>query len=562
MVLYGIVRVLLMARNSIGEYLIQVLLNRGVRHVFGVPGDYVLGFYDLLSRSNLTIVNTCDEQGAGFAADAYARLHGLGAVCVTYGVGGLKVANTTAQAYAEKSPVVVISGAPGVAEREKDPLLHHKVRDFDTQKKVFEQITAAAVSLDREGFAAEEIDRAISSAVLSSRPVYIELPRDMIHKKAWANSRPAQAPLTKKSDNSVVSEAVREARDMINASKAPVIIAGVEIHRYGLGHKLIQFVDRTAIPVATTILSKSVVDGLHPLYLGVYAGAIGQESVRDYVESSDCLIILGALMTDIDLGVFTAKLNRDETIDASNEGVSIRHHRYSDVSMQDFLDALSKADVHARKHEKKSIPHFIPRTISHARPGKKITTKFVFERLNSLLTDKMLVLADVGDALFAGTDLLIVGNTEFISPAYYASLGFAVPASLGAKLAKPDMRSVVVVGDGAFQMTGMELSTALRYHINPIVIVLNNSGYLTERLMIDGKFNDLQRWDYSKIPFIIGGGKGYLVETEDQFDRAMHAAMRYIEEFSILEVRLDANDKSPALKRLAERLAGRIKSAS
>jgi indolepyruvate decarboxylase len=267
-------------------------------------------------------------------------------------------------------------------------------------------------------------------------------------------------------------------------------------------------------------------------------------------------------MTDIDLGVFTAKLNRDETIDASNEGVSIRHHRYSDVSMQDFLDALSKADVHARKHEKKSIPHFIPRTISHARPGKKITTKYVFERLNSLLTDKMLVLADVGDALFAGTDLLIVGNTEFISPAYYASLGFAVPASLGAKLAKPDMRSVVVVGDGAFQMTGMELSTALRYHINPIVIVLNNSGYLTERLMIDGKFNDLQRWDYSKIPAIIGGGKGYLVETEDQFDRAMHAAMRYIEEFSILEVRLDANDKSPALKRLAERLAGRIKSAS
>src|SRR5437879_1169749 len=97
---------------SIGEYLIQRLYAHGVRHVFGIPGDYVLGFYDLLAKSKLRLINTCDEQGAGFAADAYARVRGLGAVCITYCVGGLKVANTTAEAFAEKSPVVVIRGAP------------------------------------------------------------------------------------------------------------------------------------------------------------------------------------------------------------------------------------------------------------------------------------------------------------------------------------------------------------------------------------------------------------------------------------------------------------------
>lgn len=95
----------------VGDYLIERLRAHGVEHVFGVPGDFVLGFMKDLEESPLTLITTCDEQGAGFAADSYARLRGLGAVCVTYGVGGLKVTNTTGQAYAEESPVLVISGA-------------------------------------------------------------------------------------------------------------------------------------------------------------------------------------------------------------------------------------------------------------------------------------------------------------------------------------------------------------------------------------------------------------------------------------------------------------------
>src|SRR5437660_7180737 len=165
---------------SIGQYLIQQLYAHGVRHVFGIPGDYVLGFYDLVSQSKLRLINTCDEQGAGFAADAYARIRGLGAVCVTYCVGGLKVANTTAGAFAEKSPVVVISGAPGMKEREKNPLLHHKVREFDTQKKVFEQLTVASTVLSDPQTAFQEIDRVLHTALRYKRPVYIELPRDRV----------------------------------------------------------------------------------------------------------------------------------------------------------------------------------------------------------------------------------------------------------------------------------------------------------------------------------------------------------------------------------------------
>src|SRR5205814_7464844 len=162
-------------------YLITRLSAHGVRHVFGIPGDYVLGFYEQLLRSRLRIINTCDEQGAGFAADAYARVRGLGAVCITYCVGGLKVANTTAEAFAEKSPVVVISGAPGVREREKNPLLHHKVREFDTQKRVFDQLTIASTVLNDPQTALQEIDRVLHAALRFKRPVYIELPRDLVN---------------------------------------------------------------------------------------------------------------------------------------------------------------------------------------------------------------------------------------------------------------------------------------------------------------------------------------------------------------------------------------------
>src|SRR5438046_7048817 len=211
--------------TSIGEYLIQRLDAHGVRHVFGIPGDSVLGLYEHLLRSPLRIINTCDEQGAGFAADAYARVRGLGAVCITYCVGGLKVANSTAGAFAEKSPVVIISGAPGMKEREKNPLLHHKVREFDTQKKVFEQLTVASTVLSDPQIAFQEIDRVLHAALRYKRPVYIELPRDMVGAPGLAHHTPAE--FHEESDQAALREALAEAAAMINHARRPVILADV-----------------------------------------------------------------------------------------------------------------------------------------------------------------------------------------------------------------------------------------------------------------------------------------------------------------------------------------------
>src|ERR1041384_2165728 len=323
---------------SIGEYLIRQLSAHGVRHVFGIPGDYVLGFYDQLAKSKLRLINTCDEQGAGFAADAYARVRGLGAGCVTYCVGGLKVANTTAEAFAEKSPVVVISGAPGMKEREKNPLLHHKVREFDTQKKVFEQLTVASTVLSDPQTAFQEIDRVIHAALRYKRPVYIEIPRDLVFVPGIPTHKTAE--IHERSDPKTLKAALAEAREMINAAHKPVILADVEIHRFGLQDDVLKLVRKTNIPVAATVLGKSVIGEQHPFYLGIYEGAMGRDDVRQYVESSDCLIMLGAFMTDINLGVYTARLDPARSIYVTSEKLSIGYHTYENVRFQDFLRGL------------------------------------------------------------------------------------------------------------------------------------------------------------------------------------------------------------------------------
>ena len=540
---------------TIGEYLIQRLAAHGVGHVFGIPGDYVLGFYDQLLASELKIVTTCDEQGAGFAADGYARVRGLGAVCVTYCVGGLKVVNSIAGAYAEKSPVVVISGAPGMNERDKNPLLHHKVREFDTQKRVFEQITVASAVLDDPATAFAEIDRVLHAAVRFKRPVYLELPRDLAATEGLPHHRTRD--IHEASEPHALAEAVAEAAAMMNAARQPVILADVEVHRFGMQAEVLAFIERANVPFAATILGKSVLSEQHPLYLGIYEGAMGREEVRAYVESSDCVILLGAFMTDINLGIYTARIDQGKSIYTTSEKLAIRHHMFEDVRFKDFVRGLTAAPL--RRHEPGAIPAPPrPREFVPGRSGEKVTIARLFERLNEFLGEKTVVVADVGNALFGASDLFIREHTEFLGPAYYASMGFAVPAALGVQMARPDLRPLVLVGDGAFQMTGMEISSIIRQGLNPVIVVLNNAGYGTERLIHDGPYNDLLAWNYCRLPEVFGAGRAFLVQTETELDAALDDAAQHTSSYCLLDVHLDPLDKSAALGRLAERMSKHI----
>lgn len=576
-------------QNTVSSFLVQQLYDLGVRHVFGVPGDYVLGFYQYLNESKkLMIINTCDEQGAGFAADAYARINGLGVVCITYCVGGLKVVNATAQAFAEKSPLVIISGSPGITERIKNPLLHHKIRDFDTQLEIFKHITVDSAGISDPPSAVKVINRVLLSARRYKRPVYLELPRDKVLAPLPLDGQEDEGHTggrqitdnnfifknaSLESDIDSLKEAINEAKEMIKFSRKPVIVAGVEIHRFGLQRAILTLIEKTGIPVVSTVLSKSVVSENNPLYMGVYEGAMGHEWIRRYVESSDCLVLLGALMTDIDFSITPTPIDQSKVIYATSERLSIKHHHFDNVYLNDFLNGLievanyltsarrtlgtSEIEKIRLKHQPKikqeSNRQGLARPEHDNERRKKITVRYLFERLNLSVNNSTVVIADTGDSLFGSLDLTIHDQTEFLCPAYYLSMGFAVPAAIGAQLANSRLRPLVIVGDGAFQMTGMEVSTIARFGLNPIVVILNNKGYGTERPIIDGPFNDLLPWDYSRIPQVIGYGKGFVIESEEELDRAMFESEKiYDRELCLLDVRLDKRDGSAALKRITE----------
>jgi len=542
---------------SIGQYLIRRLTDYGVGHVFGLPGDYVLAFYSMLEHSRLDLISCTREDCAGFAADAYARVHGMGAVCVTYGVGGLSLANSVAGAYAEQSPVVVISGATGLKERADNPLLHHRVRGWNTQLDVFDKLCAASIELSDPATAYRDIDYALDTAHRMKRPVYLELPRDMVD-LVPEQSRSFE-PKALVSDPAVLAEAIREAVARIEAAERPVIVAGVELHRYGLQAETLALAENAGIPLAASMLAKSVISEVHPLYIGLYEGAMGRAEVSRFVEDSDCVILLGTMLTDVNLGIFTAKLDLAQSILATSEELRISHHHFHHVLLEDFIKGLAAARPQAR-------PQSLPPGPAAARgpfqlaPDQPITTTRLVRRLDESLDDKTLVIADVGDSLFASSELVIQGQTEFLSPAYYTSMGFAVPAALGAKMARPDLKVVALVGDGAFQMTGMELSTIVKHRLPMTVIVLDNGGYGTERLIHEGSFNDINPWQYQMLPEVLGSGTGYEVRTEGEFSLALDKALADDTGLSLIRVHIGAADHSLTLDRLGAGLAKIVRS--
>ena len=537
------------------QFLIERLKSHGVNHMLNVPGDYSLAFNKYVEKSDIELVGTTCEANAGFAADAYARINGLSAVCVTYCVGGFSLINSIGGAFAEKSPVIVISGSPGMKERTGDVLLHHMVRNFECQHEIFENITCANTVLRDPSRAAFEIDRVIEAALRYKQPVYIELPRDMVDKAISYDPYTVGTPANEVSDPENLQEILGETLAWIKQAKNPVIWAGVEVARYGLGKKLMKFAEQTGIPIATDILGKSCISERHPMSLGVYSESISRPEVIEHFAKSDCVIMLGVMMTDMNLGFLPLRNKKRNTICATSRTMQIRNHTYTNVQFVDFVDGLCSHKFERR--EAIAVPG--PTYSKKWEPikGVQLKAERLMEKVNSILTEDMAVIADVGDSLFGALDITVHNHNQFLAPAFYTSMGFAVPAALGAQLANPKLRPIVLVGDGAFQMTGQEFSTLVRRKMNPIVIVLNNGGYGTERILLEGGFNDIQSWNFENMPLLVGGGKGAKVTTEDELEAALSQAVACHEPFIINAV-VEQGDYTPALTRMFSKLAKKV----
>jgi TPP-dependent 2-oxoacid decarboxylase len=539
---------------TVGEYLFQRLESLGVGHIFGVPGDYVLGLMDVLNKTPIELVCNCNELNAGYAADAYARLRGIGAVCVTYGVGGFSLLNAVVGAYAERVPLVVISGAPNSSVRQGGLLLHHTTGDYNLQFSIMEKATVAAVILSDASQAAYQIDRVLADCLHYKRPVYIEIPVDLVDQPCIP---PQTHPLVvaKLTNPDVLQEAVAEAVELLAKAKSPVILAGVEFHRFDLENKLIKLLETTGYPIATTMLGKSCVSEMHPQFIGNYIGALSREYVRERIEDADCLLCLGAIMSDMNLGAYTAKLDDNKIINANSEKVKIKHHFYQPVYLGDFIDGL----INNLDHRAAETLNIKPSSVSLSqmftpKSDAKLTNARFYERVNHFLEDESIVISDTGDAIVATMDLLMREKNNFIGQAFYLSIGYSIPACLGAAMAEPSRRPIVFVGDGAFQMTVQELSTIIRHKLNPIIFLINNDGYTIERVIRDGSYNDLQPWKYHQIPQVFGESWSCEVKTEGELEVALVKAKANIECVSFIEIHLDRLDCSQGLTRLGQAL--------
>ncbi|MGP1630413.1 MAG: indolepyruvate/phenylpyruvate decarboxylase [Giesbergeria sp.] len=537
---------------TLGLSLLRGLKNHGAKEIFGIPGDFILPFFAQIEESGiLPLVTMSHEPGLGFAADAAARMHcGIGVVAVTYGAGALNMVNAVASAYAERSPLVVIAGCPGAVETHAGLLLHHQVRHVDSQWRIYSEITCDQVRLSDPATAPADIARVLRNCRELSQPVLIEVPRDM------ALTPMAEVPLLPASPYS--QEAVQECADewmaRIHAAERPVLVLDVEVRRFGLEARVAELARRLQIPVLTTFMGRGLLAGdalregvrLHGTYLGV----AGDAATTALLDDSDLPVMLGAILSDVNFGVAAQRMDFRRALIAAHREVRVGHHLYQNIPLGALVEALLERTPKAPTRAVQPAP------AQPAPPTGLVAddTPLCAGDLSRALNDRILahgpmnIVSDMGDCLFAAMELL---PTKLVAPGYYATMGFGVPAGIGAQVATGE-RSLILVGDGAFQMTGWELGNCPRLGLDPIVIVLNNQSWeMIRAFQTESQCAALGDWRFADMADVLGG-RGHRVSTRKAFKAALDAAFAERGRFQLIEMMVPPGDSTPTLQRFSE----------
>ena len=530
---------------NLAESLLHSLKAHGASEIFGIPGDFALPFFKVIEDSGiLPLFTLSHEPGVGFAADAAARLHsGLGVAAITYGAGGLNMVNPVAAAYAEKSPLVIVSGAPGLHERSTGLLLHHQAKTLESQLTVYKEITCDQAVLDDPERAPSQIARVLRRCLSESRPVYIELPRDQV----FVECGPVIAEPEFTFDEDALCACADEIMEQLRGASNPFMLVGVEIRRYALEAKVAELARRLALPVATSFMGRGLLAGEDAPLMGTYMGVAGDESLTGAVENSDALLLLGVILSDTNFGVSQRQLDLKKTIVAIDGQVSKGYHQYANIPITSLIDALI---------ERATAPVGSARTgVSVQYPDKlvaddePITPTDIARAVNDAMAEHglMPIASDVGDCLFTALDM---ANTELVAPGYYATMGYGIPAGIGIQAAT-QRRPLILVGDGAFQMTGWELGNCRRYGWDPIVLLFNNCSWeMLRTFQPESKFNDLDDWEYAQLATALGGD-GIRVNTRKDLQNALANAIATRGKFQLIEIMLDRGVLSSTLQRFA-----------
>ncbi|MGJ4909054.1 indolepyruvate/phenylpyruvate decarboxylase [Bradyrhizobium oligotrophicum] len=528
---------------ALAHALLAALKDHGAREIFGIPGDFVLPLFKVIEESNiLPSVTLSHEPAVGFAADAAARYHGgLGVAVVTYGAGAFNVVNAVAGAYAERSPVVVIAGAPGARERVSGFLLHHQARTVDTQLAVFKEITCDQAVLSDPATAPAQIARVLRSAKEMSLPVYLEFPRDMVD----AEVEPVAPLPPRRASREALDECVEEILARIAQAERPVIVVDIEIRRYGVEDRIAALARKLRLPLVTTFMGRGLLDRADDVVAGTYLGAAGNPAITELVENADLVLMLGVILSDTNFALSNRAPDPRRMILAASREVQIGHHTYRDMPLGDLIDALDEraapqAAAPGLPRQRSAYPRGL------AADGAPIAPSDIATAINDMFDrhGRMPMTSDIGDCLFTAME---IDNTALAAPGYYAGMGFGVPAGIG--VAATGLRPLILVGDGAFQMTGWELGNCRRYGLDPIVVLFNNCSWEMLRVFQpESRFNDLDDWHYADIANSIGG-TGERVATRGELVAALERAVHRRGRFSLIEVMLPRGKTSDTLAR-------------
>jgi len=535
----------------LGDFLVAYLRRLGVEVIFGIPGDLVLKlFFQLGRRHGMRIVTFAHEPGVGFAVDGYARATGrIGVACVTYGAGGHNMVNAVAGSFSERVPILVISGGPGEEERRLGTLIHHQAKEIESQFHIYNEVTCAAKVIQDPATAAADIDEVVRTMWAEQRPGYVEIHRDMVDCRipvARAIQEWDGSLSFPRGDQRKLREAVAETAARWNASRRPVTVLGIETHRYRLANEVVTLAEKMGGPVLTSVLAKGAFPMDHPQHMGVHIGAISPKPICDRIHRADLVLNLGAQQTDIDLGSRPPDYNKDRSIWAAGNRVDISFHTYTDVSLREFVRQLLRAPLRRKREAVRYADNLRPQAKGGGRTVRVLDVLWEVNRFLARHPGTMVV-AESGDMLFAGLDVRVPGRGNYFSQGYYASMGFGVPAALGAQIGT-GRRPLLLCGDGAFQMTGPEISQAPRHGCNPIVLLMNNGGWqifrpVTERRDLLG----VPPWPYAALAECWGGWSRK-VETVAELRAALLEAAAQ-PRFALVEVMVPPQDLSPVSRK-------------
>jgi indolepyruvate decarboxylase len=539
-------------RMTIAESLLHALRAHGASRVFGIPGDFALPFFRVIEESGILPLHTLSHEPAvGFAADAAARWgQGLGVAAVTYGAGALNMVNAVASAYAERSPVVVVSGGPGKGEARSGLLLHHQAKTLDSQLQIYREITCEQIRLDDAARAPHDVARALAACRARMQPVYVELPRDMVDAPCGPVEPLPPAPL----DEAAVAACADEILARLRRASSPVLMVGIEVRRYRLEDQVAELAHRLGIPVVTGLMGRGMLANADAPLLGTYLGVAGDPALTRLVEESDGLLLLGEIVSDTHFATTERKVDLRRTIHAWEGEVTLGYHVYREVPLAALVEALLARTPPTARH----FPHDLP-SYPRGMPadGAPITPTDVAAAVNDLMArhGKLPIACDIGDCFFTTMD---VEPTDLVAPGYYATMGFGVPAGLGVQAAS-GRRPLVLVGDGAFQMTGWELGNCRRYGWDPVVVVFNNASWEMLRTFQPGsRFNDLDEWDFAAAAAGLGGD-GVRVRTRAELAAALERAVATRGRFQLVDAVMPRGAVSRTLGRFVagvKRLTG------